>query len=185
MEKKLISIITKIFITALTVTLLLTLFLNVSTLWSTGEIKGGKAVKSGYFCAIIDSGSMMPAISVNDLLLVKGGDAYQAGDIITYVSPRGTLVTHRVREVSYKGYIAQGDANNIPDEEISAQRVLGKVVFVIPGAGGIIDGIFSPAGAGLLVGIVLLVWLIRRIRGDQNEDEPDKEKNICEDVLEN
>jgi len=184
MEKKLISIITKILIKASTAVLLLTLFLNVSTLWSTGEINGGKAVKSGYFCAIIDSGSMMPAISVNDLLLIKGGDAYQADDIITYVSPRGALVTHRVKEVSDKGYIAQGDANNIPDEEISAQRVLGKVIFVIPGAGGIIDGIISPAGAGLSVCIVLLVWLIRRIRGDQNEDEPNKEQNIRDDVLE-
>ena len=116
-------------------------------------------------------GSMAPTISVNDLLLLRGRESYEVGDIITYISPRGSLVTHRVQEVSEKGYIAQGDANNIPDDEISSQRVLGQTVLVIPGIGGIVDGIVSPAGIIFLGCIFALVWLINIVRGNQNEDE--------------
>ena len=89
---------------------------------------------------------------------------------ITYVSPQGGLITHRVKEVLDYGYIAQGDANNIPDEEVSGQRVLGRMIFVIPRVGGVIDGILSPAGITLLVCICLLLKLIQRIRRDQNGD---------------
>ena len=171
MKKKVLLVFAKLPLLTLGAALLAALFLNLSTLWSIGRINRGESVTSGYFCAIIGSGSMEPAVFVNDLLLVKSEAYYQEEDIITYVSPQGGLITHRVKDVLDYGYIAQGDANNIPDEEISGQRVLGKVVFVIPRAGGVIEGVLSPAGIGLLGCIGLLLWLIQRIRGDKNEDE--------------
>ena len=183
MKKKLWSGFTKIFITVLLAVLLSTLLLNVFTLWSVGAIKRGVSVKSGYSCAIIDSGSMMPAISVNDLLLIKGAESYQTGDIITYVSPKGALITHRIKEALDNSYITKGDANNIPDGEILRQRVMGKVVLVIPAVGGVIDGLLSPVGIFILVCAFMLVWLIRRIRRDQNELE--EEKNTFTDISEN
>ena len=171
MKKKLISTFTKIFMTALTVVLLMALFLNFSTLWSLREIKHGERISSGYFCAIITSGSMEPAISVNDLLIIKGMDSFQAGDIVTYVSPKGSLVTHRVVEALETGYITQGDANNILDVEIAADRVLGKAVLVVPGVGAVIDAVLSPSGVILLVCLVIFILLIRRLRRDKNERE--------------
>ena len=177
MKKKILSAFTKLPLIVLIAALLSALFLNLSTLWSVREIKRGGSITSGYSCAIIGSGSMEPTVFVNDLLLVKSAASYHAEDIITYVSPQGGLITHRVKEVLDDGYIAQGDANNIPDEEISRQRVLGKVVFVLPRAGGIIDGILSPSGIILLGCIGLLLWLIQRIRRAQNEDEQDKAGN--------
>jgi len=183
MKKKLGSVITKISTAVLVVVLLSTLLLNVLTLSLVGKIKSGASVSSGFSCAIIGSGSMEPTISVNDLLLIKGWESYQAGDIITYVSPKGALVTHRIKEVLDNGYITQGDANNIADEEVLRQRVMGRVIFVMPVAGGIIDGLLSPVGIFILVCAFLLVWLIRRIRRDQNEIE-DEEKSF-NDIQEN
>ena len=183
MKKRFISVFLKFFTTALMVVLFLALLINIFTLWSVNQIKQGNSVKFGYFSAIIGSGSMEPAISVNDLLLIKGWESYQAGDIITYVSPKGALVTHRIKEVLDNGYITQGDANNIADEEVLRQRVMGRVIFVMPVAGGIIDGLLSPVGIFILVCAFLLVWLIRRIRRDQNEIE-DEEKSF-NDIQEN
>ena len=173
MKKKILFVFAKLPLIALITVLLSALFLNLSTLWSFGKIQRGGFVTSGYFCAIIGSGSMEPTVFVNDLLFIKNETSYQKEDIITYVSPHGGMITHRVKEVLDYGYIAQGDANNIPDEEISEQRVLGRVIFVIPGAGGVIYGVLSPAGITLLVCICLLLKLIQRIRRDQNEDERD------------
>ena len=169
MKNKFISNFIK-FLTAITIAILmLALYLNVSTLLSTEKIKHGESVTSGYFCAIIGSGSMAPTISVNDLLIIKNDTFYEENDIITYVLPKGSLLTHRVKKVSENGYITQGDANNIPDKEISGQEILGKVIFALPGIGGLIDGIISPVGIILLSCICLLWGLIQKAWRDNDE----------------
>ena len=185
MKKKTFSVFSKLPLIALSTVLLSALFFNLSTLWSVGKIQRGGFVTSGYFCAIIGSGSMEPTAFVNDFLLIKSETSYRTEDIITYVSPQGSLITHRVKEVLDHGYIAQGDANNIPDEEISRQRVLGRMIFVIPRAGGVIDSVLSPAGITLLGCICLLLKLVQRIRRDQNEDEVDNAENPFGDASEN
>ena len=177
MRKKFISVLAKLSLIAFIAVLSLALFLNLSTLWAVSKIQRGELVTSGYYCAIISSGSMEPTVAVDDLLIIKGRDSYQVRDIITYISPQGRLVTHRIKEVLDHSYITQGDANNIPDEEISSQRVLGRVVFILPGAGSIIDAILSPAGIVIFGCICLLLWLIQRIRRDQDEDEQDQSKD--------
>ena len=184
MKKKFISSFANFLKIVFTAVLILALLLNVFTLWSVGRIKRGESVKFGYFCAIIGSGSMEPTISINDLLIIKAAPQYQIGDVVTYISQSGSLVTHRVKEVSAQGYIAQGDANNIPDEEVAGQRVMGKVVFALPGVGGITDGILSPTGIVFLVCIFLLIYLIQRVRRDQDGEEQDKTTNILYDDFE-
>ena len=169
--KRIISTVIRLFSIALIVVLLFALFLNLSTMWSIERIKDGKHVTNGYYSAIIGSGSMQPTLSINDMLIVKGDTSYQAGDIITYVSAHGNLITHRVVDVSDHEYIIQGDANNIPDVEISNQRFLGKVVLVLPGVGGIIYGILSPVGIALLGSICVLLLMIQKIKEDQREDD--------------
>ena len=148
------SVIRKITAAIAVTALVSALLLNFSTLWSVRKINRGGLVKSGYAFAIINSGSMEPTVSVNDLLLIKGSSSYQTGDIITFVSPHGSLVTHRVTnvmEATSGGYITQGDANNIPDKEISSQRVLGRVIAVIPGAGKLVNGRLFPAAAVIFI----------------------------------
>ena len=171
MKNRMLSVCSGIFTVTLTGILLLSLFLNISTLWSVGKIKRGDVVVAGWFSAIIGSGSMEPSISVNDLLLINGSASYRENDIITYVSVHGSLVTHRIKEVTEYGYITQGDANNTIDEEISSQRVLGKVSFILPGIGGIVYGLLSPEGVGLLVCACVLFWLFESLRREENEED--------------
>ena len=178
--KKLISRVNRMVTRALIVGLAAALLLNVSTLWSVHAIQRGGTVDSGFFCAIVGSGSMEPTIAIQDMLFIRGAKAYRMDDIVTYVSPRGTLVTHRITGISDDGYITQGDANNIPDEAVAGQRVLGRVWLVVPRVGGIINGMLSPVGLALGASVVLLVWLIQRMRRDQNEAKGDEGKRLAE-----
>lgn len=178
MVKQFISVSIRIFTAVLTAVLLLALFLNMFTLWGIGQVKQGESVNFGYFNAIVGSGSMEPTMSMNDLLLIKSAHSYYEEDIITYVSLQGRLITHRIKKASAQEYVTQGDANNLPDEAISRQRVLGKVVFAIPGVGAIINAILSPTGIILLVSLFLLVYLIQRIISGHEDDEQKKHKII-------
>jgi len=167
MIKKLISVFSKIFISIFVAILLAALFFNFSTLVSVGKIKTGGFVKSGYACAIINSGSMQPTISVNDLLIIKGLDFYQEGDIVTYISDSGAMVTHRIVTVSQDGYITQGDANNVSDEKIDRQRILGKVNFVFAGAYEIVKWIVILTIVVFIACVFLLPWLLNKLREDK------------------
>ena len=171
MNRKWISILINISLTTVAAVLTLALCLNILTLWSVAEIKRGATAQPLLFCAIVGSGSMEPTASVDDLLLIQGGTSYQQGDVITYVSPKGTLITHRVKEVlpQNTGYITQGDANNIPDKAISPQRVLGRVIIIVPFVGGIVYGLLSPGGLFLMVCAFLGIWLVRKVGWRQNE----------------
>ena len=167
--KQVISIIAKVFTALLVMILALMLTLNILTLWSVNRIKNGEYIKSGYFSVIIGSGSMESTISVNDLLLIKGNAAYHTGDIITYVSSKGSLITHRIKEVSENGYVTQGDANNIPDSEISVQQVLGKVFYILPAAGAVIYSLLSPAGIFIMICAFIIFLLVESMGSEKNE----------------
>ena len=166
MRKKIFSTVSKIAWLGIAAMLLLTLTLNLSTLFAVNHIMQGRRVTFGYFSALIGSGSMQPAISVHDLLLVKGGADHQVDDIITYVSPQGSLVTHRITEVYADRFVARGDANNISDEAILRERVLGRVVGILPGAGAWIYGLLSPVGILFMLCAATFLWLLERIRRD-------------------
>lgn len=182
MKKKLPSILAGSAKAALIAVLLSALFLNFLTLLSIRAIKHGQLVKHGYFCAIISSGSMEPTFSVHDLLILKAGASYQVDDIVTYVSPRGSLITHRIKEIADSSYVVQGDANNIPDEEIAAQSVLGKVVFVAPGAGAIVEGVLTPKGIILLTSIFAVIWWIQSLRREQAKSGKDETSTASGDI---
>ena len=166
MIKKLCSVFSGIFIAILTALLLIALLFNISTLKAISNIKYGTFIKQGYSCVLISSGSMEPSIFVNDLLIIKGFDSYKEDDIVTYVSERGSLITHRIKKTSANGYITKGDANNVPDEEISEQRLLGKVIYILPAIGWILKWILSPLGIIFLACVLLLTWLIKNMRNN-------------------
>ncbi|MTD41524.1 signal peptidase I [Erwinia sp. CPCC 100877] len=88
----------------------------------------------GYGNAIVISGSMEPAISVNDLVITKKQATYEKRDIILFHSNH-SLVTHRIIEVQKNRYLTQGDANNSTDGWVATKGVEGKVVGVIPKVG--------------------------------------------------
>ena len=157
-------------IVAMIATLLMVLFMNLSTLWAANRIAQGELVRSGFFSALVGSGSMEPTISTMDMLVVMGSDSYQEGDVITYISPQGSLVTHRLIEIAGSEFVAQGDANNIPDAPFDRQRVVGKVVFTLHGTGAALAALSTPKGGGLALCMVILIWLIGHI-GKRDEGD--------------
>lgn len=98
----------------------------------------------GYGNAIVLSGSMSPAIEVNDLLIIQKCEEYEVGDIVTYVDSDNVLVTHRLIGKDGETAYTQGDANNVADPPFNISRIKGKVVKIIPGVGRIVEIIQNP-----------------------------------------
>lgn len=109
--------------------------------------KSGDVPKiGGYSLMCVVSGSMEPEIPVNSLVLVKEGEPEEVrkGDVIAFYSQdpsiKDIIVTHRTSEIiSINGryeFRTKGDANGFEDEYTALDKdVIGKVVFVSPGAG--------------------------------------------------
>lgn len=109
--------------------------------------KSGDVPKiNGYSLMCVISGSMEPEIPVNSLVLVKETDSddIRKDDILSFYSQdpdlNGSIVTHRVVEIindsgEYE-FKTKGDANAVVDEyTVLSRDIIGKVVFVSPGAG--------------------------------------------------
>lgn len=125
---------------------------------------------------VILSGSMEPAISPGDVVIVDGSAAVAVGDVITYRDGE-ISTTHRVVGVEDGQYVTQGDANGGPDAAlVPPELVIGTVTLTIPLIGHVILWANSPVGyvslvaipLGLLVGSELLAWARR---GPPAEDQ--------------
>ena len=116
----------------------------------------------GFTTAVVASGSMSPALAVDDLILIHTQKDYAPGDVITF-SSGSSLVTHRIVEKTEAGFVTQGDANNTSDlEPVSLEHVVGKVVWQLPGAGKVLGYLRTPLGLMCLVllGILLMALYI-------------------------
>lgn len=88
--------------------------------------------------AIVLSGSMEPALSVNDMVFFSKMKEYKAGDIVVFRDGDMTSV-HRIVKRSKDQIITKGDFNNAEDPPISQDKILGKVIMSIPQAGVIFE----------------------------------------------
>lgn len=94
----------------------------------------------GVHPAVVGSGSMSPSIQTGDVIVVAkiDTDDLNIGDIIQYMAD-GYTVTHRIVDVmeteNGRLFVTKGDANELPDDPISEDRVIGKVIFVVPKVG--------------------------------------------------
>lgn len=107
----------------------------------------------GYSHLAVLSGSMEPAISAGDLIIIHRQKEYDTGDIITF-SEEGSYTTHRITGLENGTFRTRGDANNVEDERpVAGDRIRGRVILVIPAAGEILLFLRTPVG---LLGILLL-----------------------------
>lgn len=117
----------------------------------------------------VKSGSMEPAISVGDLVVVERSyDQLLRGDVISYRSPDNPrmLITHRVTVVdSSRGLItAKGDNAPMADEPIREQLVVGKVAYAVPAVGYGFDFLRHPIGLGVAVYVPAAIIALGEIR---------------------
>ncbi len=132
---------------------------------------------------VILSGSMEPAVSPGDVVIVDASASVAVGDIITFDDGNGVPTTHRVVDIVDGQYVTMGDANQNPDSQpVSPDAVVGRVTFTIPLIGHVILWVNTPTGyIGLVIlPLVLLVAneLFAWARGRTNEPEPERKPAI-------
>lgn len=114
---------------------------------------------------IVDSGSMMPTINVNSLIIVKEklAEEIEVGDIITYYGrERVNRITHRVVDKVDNGeaFITRGDANNTDDPNpLGRERLIGKVIYSLPYIGYVFRFLSSTPGIVFIISLSML-WVI-------------------------
>ena len=125
----------------------------------------------GLRSAVVLTGSMSGAIEPDDLVVTHAEKAYAAGDIIMFRSG-GHTVTHRITAVTEEGYRTKGDANNTEDAAVTPpEDVLGRVIAVIPGAGGAVRFLRTPLGMLCLVLVLPLAIRLPEMLGRRRVKE--------------
>ncbi|MFL6356868.1 MAG: signal peptidase I [Nitrososphaeraceae archaeon] len=140
---------------------------------------------------VVSSGSMIPTLNINDVLIVRDGavgngstnsfTSLKVGDIIVFHRPAGQdrVIVHRVEEIynNFEGeriIRTKGDANpsSIPgvDYPIRAQQYIGKVAYVIPGVG-LITKIISPPVNYVIIVVILAILFFNRIGRRRKDTE--------------
>ena len=128
------------------------------------------------------TGSMEPAIPVGGIVVIKpvNPDTLKVGEIICFKieSESSTTVTHRIFNITDKGFITKGDANEDPDQWIvKKENVIGKVIAVIPLIGYVGYFVRTPIGFILLIIIPASAIIIMEIRNIAKELKKNKNKN--------
>lgn len=117
----------------LNITLIMTTFYIIVTLYLRATTNNPHASLFGITTHVVISESMEPTIKKNDIIIVKRSDRYNIGDIITYIREDGLSITHRIISSNPDGYILKGDANSEQDSGIiTYDQIVGKVIILIP-----------------------------------------------------
>jgi signal peptidase len=126
-------------------------------------------IGSAHFLVVL-SGSMSPTINMGDLVIVSptNPENIKVNDIIAFRNEdKRVPTTHRVIEITERGFKTKGDANEDPDSRIvKPNEVIGKVVFKIPYTGYLVHYARSKYGFIFLVlvpGIAIIIGEVRNI----------------------
>ncbi len=143
------------------------------------------ALSQGTKFLSVQSGSMVPAYSKGDLVVVNRvpDNAYKVGDVITFINPADSkqTITHRVVGIPTAGgksigrFETKGDANAASDGSIASNDIVGKVSAGIPVLGFIFDFVRQPLGLVLLIyvpALSIIVSEMRRLMKHYKDQEP-------------
>lgn len=140
---------------------------------------------------VVASGSMVPVLNINDLIVVWGKDnstsfnSAKVNDIIVFRAPdpieENKTIVHRVAQILYdpdgnKVIRTKGDANpySIPgvDFPITKENYVGKVVLTVPQIG-IIPQLLKPPVNYIIMAIIagLLILSFKKNSKRENEKE--------------
>lgn len=133
----------------------------------------------GYGVAVVLSGSMEPAMSTNDLVIVRENYDYEVGDIVVYQKAH-ELIMHRVISIDGDTVITQGDANNTADAAIDISAIKGEAIGAVPMLGALILFLKKPVGMLILFALAfsLMELSYRREKQETEEDLEEIRKEI-------
>ncbi len=162
-------------------TLFVILLSSIIYSFSAENILGDKMpMPFGYACSVVLSGSMEPAISVNDLVIIKKADNINVGDIVVY-QKNYSLTIHRIIQKNGKQITTQGDANNMSDEPIDIGAVKGVMVGKVPFVGAIIRILKQPV---IIVILLLLAVFLLKLSFRYEDDETDELDALKKEIAE-
>lgn len=125
----------------------------------------------GFGLSVVLSGSMEPALSTGDLLLVVAREEYKTNEVVVFRDGRSAVV-HRIIAMDGDTVTTQGDANDLPDEPFLSELICGKVVLAIPLVGYLVSVIKTPLGTLLI--LALAVWLLNRSFRREQKDKTEQ-----------
>lgn len=97
--------------------------------WGTPKVLA-KVLNTPYPIASITSSSMWPVLKSGDLIFIKGASGrgdINLGDIVIYRNEEGFTI-HRVVKLDDETFVTRGDANNVDDQPVKYQELIGKTV---------------------------------------------------------
>lgn len=136
------------------------------------------------------SGTAEDHIEVGDLIFCTKPDidSLKEGDIVSFMDNR-TVVTHRIVKIEQqdgqKLFTTKGDANNIEDSPISADKIIGKYKGRIPKLGDFAMFLQTPLGMAVFIGIPVCAFIIydiirRQHQAKKGNDETEELKKELE-----
>lgn len=116
------------------------------------------------------TGSMQPKISPGDVIVTTnvGINELEVGDIITF-NRDGMTATHRIIELNDDSILTQGDNNNVHDNPIEYEQIIGKYLFKIPQLGRILQFTSSVPGIILVVTLVITYFIYEGMIKDSTQ----------------
>lgn len=137
----------------------------------------------GVGASVVLSGSMEPALSVGDLIVIREREQYENGDVIVYQN--GSMpVVHRIVNISDETVTTCGDANNVNDDPFPVAAIKGEVVAALPRVGYAVWMLKSPvAVVVMLAAAVLLIEISFRIGKTEKEEEKEKIKREIRELM--
>lgn len=132
------------------------------------------------------TGSMTPVYSIDGVVYVmeKDPEEIQTGDAITFQMGTNTqnVMTHRVVEIKDGFFITKGDANNTVDPEpVAFERLIGKVVFFIPGFAKVAELVDSMTGKCVIVMLfaaAFILWIAADLLYPQDKAKRSKKETV-------
>ena len=174
----------KIIVDVLTLTVFVVLVLIIYSKIKMIVTKNDYFDMFGYSIFTVATGSMEPAISQNDIIIIKDKDDYFIDEIVTFKSDNA-YITHRIIEKRGDTYITKGDANNTKDVEIDKDVIIGKVVKVLPNAA-VWQKIFSSPKVIIAIFVTLMLFdfafSYKGIQKKRNTKLVDKVMNKIKDI---
>lgn len=144
-------------------------------LWNVQSMQGTVLpMPFGVGVALVLSGSMEPALSVDDLIVVIARENYRMDDVVVYQSG-SSLVVHRIVGVDEEMVTTQGDANNAPDNPVDISIIKGAVVGRVQNVGWAVRLLKAPMVSFCLMGLAIYL-MERSFRREKDSDDQKMEK---------
>ena len=178
-DKNVISKVLNIFMNVFIVVLGLVLLISIYNIIQVKVLKNDKSSFFGYSLFEVTSGSMSPEIEKGDWIIVKYKDDIEVGDIVTFKDEK-KYITHRVVAKYNEVYTTRGDANNVNDDSIVKEQIVGVVVKILPCFGIFRATIFNPY---VLIALIVTLYIVNLVFKKDQETSNKVIDNVIKNIL--